>query len=190
MRGARSPQPKRFGGHGCPQVALPDGYGPARLGSLASLDSAEGFVSRGRTGRGKTHLATAIGAGAVSQGRPVRYHETAHLVRQLERAREDGRLEAALRDATAADLVILDEFGYVPIDVEGARLPFQVVPDCHGRRSPMITTNIEFSKWGTALADDKLAAAPVDRVARHPRLVESDGTSHRMNHALMLEGAE
>lgn len=120
----------------------------------------------------------------------MRHHETAHLVRQLGRAREDGRLEAAPRDATAADLVILDEFGCVPIDVAGAGPPFQVVSDCHGRRSPMITANIEFSRWGTVLADDRPAAAPVDRVARRSRLVESDGTSHRMDHALMLEGAE
>ena len=185
MRRARFPQAESFEGYDYSQVAFPDGYGPADLESLSFLDTAEGFVFHGRTGRGKTHLATAMGVRAVSMGRPVRFHSTARLVT---RARADGKLDGALRDATNADLVILDEFGYVPIDVAGARLLFQVVSDCYERRSLVITTNIEFGKWGTVLGDDKLAAAMIDRVVHHSRLVESDGTSHRMDQALMLSG--
>ena len=188
MRRARFPQVKSFEGYDYSQVAFPDGYGPADLESLSFLDTAEGFVFHGRTGRGKTHLATAMGVRAVSMGRPVRFHSTARLVMQLERARADGKLDGALRDATNADLVILDEFGYVPIDVAGARLLFQVVSDCYERRSLIVTTNIEFSKWGTVLGDDKLAAAMIDRVVHHSRLVEFNGTSHRMDQALMLSG--
>ena len=150
MRRARFPQVKSFEGYDYSQVAFPDGYGPADLESLSFLDTAEGFVFHGRTGRGKTH--------------------------------------GALRDAANADLVILDEFGYVPIDVAGARLLFQVVSDCYERRSLVITTNIEFGKWGTVLGDDKLAAAMIDRVVHHSRLVEFNGTSHRMDQALMLSG--
>ena len=177
MRRARFPQVKSFEGYDYSQVAFPDGHGPADLESLSFLDTAEGFVFHGRTGRGKTHLATA-----------VRFHSTARLVMQLERARADGKLDGALRDAANADLVILDEFGYVPIDVAGARLLFQVVSDCYERRSLVITTNIEFGKWGTVLGDDKLAAAMIDRVVHHSRLVEFNGTSHRMDQALMLSG--
>lgn len=190
MRRARFPQVKSFEGYDYSQVVFPDGYGPADLESLAFLDAAEGFVFHGRTGRGKTHLATAMGTRAVSLGRPVRFHSTARLVMRLERAQREGKLDAALRDATNADLVILDEFGYVPIDVAGARLLFQVVSDCYERRSLVITTNIEFSKWGTVLGDDKLAAAMIDRVVHHSRLVEFNGTSHRMDGALMLAGAD
>ncbi len=120
---------------------------------------------------GKTHLATAIGVKAVSEGRSVRFHSTADLVMRLERAQGEGSLDRALRDATSADLVMLDEFGYVPIDVAGARILFQVVSDCYERRSLIVTTNIEFSKWGTVLGDDKLAAAMIDRLceASHKR---------------------
>ena len=188
-RRAHFPQVKSFEGYDYSQVVFPDGYGPRDLESLGFLDSAEGFVFHGRTGRGKTHLATAIGVKAVSQGRPVRYHEVAHLVMQLERAQANGGLEAALRDAANADLVILDEFGYVPIDAAGARLLFQVVSDCYETRSLIITTNIEFSKWGAVLADEKLASALLDRVVHHSRLVEFNGTSHRVENALMLEGS-
>lgn len=173
-------------------MSFPEGYGPEDLKSLRFLDSAEGFVFYGKTGRGKTHLATAIGVKAVSGGRSVRFHSTADLVMRLERAQGEGSLDRALRDATSADLVILDEFGYVPIDVAGARILFQVVSDCYERRSLIVTTNIEFSKWGTVLGDDKLAAAMIDRIVHHSRLIEFLGSSHRMDTALLFgeEGSQ
>lgn len=91
-----------------------------------------------------------------------------------------------MRDIARNDLVILNEFGYVPLDLDSARLLFQGVSDCYERHSLVITTNIEFSKWGTVLGDDKMAAAMIDRIVHHGRLVEFTGASHRMEATLML----
>ena len=55
-----------------------------------------------------------------------------------------------------------------------------------GGRSVIFTTNVEFSRWGTVFADDKLAAAIVERVVHHGRLVEFGGPSHRLEGSLML----
>ena len=55
-----------------------------------------------------------------------------------------------------------------------------------GRQSMIITTNIEFSKWGTVFGDDKMASAVVDRLVYTGRLVEFNGNSYRMENALML----
>lgn len=68
-----------------------------------------------------------------------------------------------MKDPSKCDLLILGEFGHVLLDVEGSRLLFQVVSDCHEKRSVIFTTNIEFGKWGTVLGDDKLTAALIDR---------------------------
>lgn len=64
-----------------------------------------------------------------------------------------------------AELVVLDEFGYVPFDIDGVRLLRQVISDSYERRSIVFTTNVEFSRWGTVFADDKLAAAIVYRAS-------------------------
>lgn len=69
---------------------------------------------------------------------------------------------------------------------KSARLLFQVVSSCYESRSMIFTTNIEFSKWGTVLGDDKLASAMIDRIIHHGRLVEFNGASRRMDAALML----
>ena len=186
FRRARFPQVKSFEGYDWSQVGLPDGYTREELVSLDFLDAAQDFVFYGQTGRGKTHLAIAIGAAAVARGRPVRFYTAAELALALGKAAREHSLEAAMRDIARNDLVILDEFGYVPLDLDSARLLFQVVSDCYERRSLVITTNIEFSKWGTVLGDDKMAAAMIDRIVHHGRLVEFAGASRRMEASLML----
>ena len=129
------------------QVALPRRLRAGRP-RVALLPGHAGFAcSLAGPGRGKTHLATAMGVRAVSMGRPVRFHSTARLVMQLERARADGKLDGALRDAANADLVILDEFGYVPIDVAGASCSSRWCRTAT-RRSLVITTNIEVREVG------------------------------------------
>ena len=175
FRKAKFPQVKSFEGYDFSQVSFPEGYTAEDLMGLGFIDRAQDFVFYGQTGRGKTHLAIAIGVAAASSGKTVRFFTAAELVMALTMANSAGAL---------------DQFGYVPLDINGARLLFQVVSACYEKRSVVFTTNIEFSKWGTILGDDKLASAMIDRVVHHGRLVELNGTSKRMDKALMLGKAE
>ena len=74
----------------------------------------------------------------------------------------------------------------MPFDIDGARLLYQIITGSYERRSIIFTTNIEFSKWGTIFADDKLAAAIIDRIVHHGRLIEFTGPSRRVSQALMF----
>ena len=105
---------------------------------------------------------------------------------QLGKAKREGSLDRLLADVAKARLLVLDEFGYVPFDVDGARLLYQVISDSCERRSVIFATNVEFSRWDTVFADDKLAAAIADRMVHHGRLVEFGGPSHRLEESLML----
>ncbi len=82
-------------------------------------------------------------------------------------------------------LLIIDEFGYLPIDIEGARLLFQVIADAYENRSLILTTNLEFVRWGTVFGDDNMAAAIIDRIVHHGRLLHFTGESYRVRNALM-----
>ena len=108
------------------------------------------------------------------------------LVLRLVKAKREGTLDGLLADAAKARLLVPGEFGYVPFGVDGARLPCQVISESHGRRSVISATNVESGGWGTVFADDKLAAAIVDRVVHHGRLVEFGGPSHGLEESLML----
>ena len=89
-------------------------------------------------------------------------------------------------DGQMAGLAVIDELGYLPIDIDGARLLYQIIAGSYERRSIIFTTNIEFSKWGTVFADDKLAATIIDRIVHHGRLLEFTGQSRRVSEALMF----
>ena len=169
-----------------PVVKGPDGYALDGLLDLDFVPRAQDLVFYGKTGRGKTHLAIGLGMRAVERGLSVRFHQTAELVLQLGKAKRDGNLDAMLRDFGRADLIILDEFGYVPFDIDGARLLYQIIAGSYERRSIVSATNIESGKWGTIFADDKLAAAIIDRIVHHGRLLEFTGQSHRVSEALMF----
>jgi len=169
-------------------VGFQDGFAPGDLASLSFIDRAENLVLYGPSGRGKTHLAVALGVLAANCGRSVRFYTAADLVYALSAAHRANSLDKIYAQIGKADMVILDEFGYIPFDGEGARLLFQVISKCYETRSLVFTTNIEFSRWGTVLGDDKLAAATIDRVVHHGRLVTFSGPNRRMEGALMMNG--
>ena len=186
FRKAKFPSVKSFEGYDFSQVAFPEGYTKDDLMGLGFVAAAQDFVFHGQTGRGKTHLAIAIGAACIERNMEVRFFTAAELTLSLLRAKGKGQLKEMLQDLARCQVLILDELGYVPLDIEGSRLLFQVMSDCYERRSLVITTNIEFSKWGTVFGDDKMASAIIDRIVHHGRLVEFNGPSHRMDAALML----
>ena len=183
---ARFPVPRSAEGFDWSNVAFPDGWGRDEMCSLAFVRDAEDLASCGQTGRGKTHMATALGIAATSAGYPVRFWQTAQLVPRLGKAKREGTLDRLLADVAKARLLVLDEFGYVPFDVDGARLPCQVISESYERRGATSATNVESGRWGTVFADDKLAAAIAGRVVHHGRLVEFGGPSHRLEESLML----
>jgi hypothetical protein len=98
LRRARFPVMKTLDGYDYTHVRLPDGYTRDQLTSLEFLDHAQDLVFYGRTGRGKTHLATALGVKAIGQGRAVRFCQNAELVLQLGKAKRAGSLDQILKD--------------------------------------------------------------------------------------------
>jgi DNA replication protein DnaC len=91
-------------------------------------------------------MCVSIGIAACELGMPVRHFTTTELVMLLIRTKEDGSLAKLLRQLARADLLFLDEFGYVPADHDGERLLFQVISEAHERQSLIIATNLDFSR--------------------------------------------
>ena len=135
MRQARFPVPKSLDGYDFANVRLPNGYTKEQPAGLDFAAKAQDLVFYGKTGRGKTHLATALGMIAVERGRSVRFRQTAELVLQLGKAKRDGALDSLLKDLARADLIILDEFGYAPVRLDGARRLYQIIAGSYERRS-------------------------------------------------------
>lgn len=148
----------------------------------------ENLVLTGSVGTGKTHLATAIGLAACQAGMRVKFTTVAHLALALTKAASLGTLDKEMAALKKQDLLILDEFGYVPIDLDQARLLFQVVADAYENTSLIVTTNLEFARWGEILADTQMAAALIERIVHHGHHITFEGTSWRLENSLMRQG--
>ncbi len=61
-------------------------------------------------------MAIALGIAACEKGLSVRFLTVTELVLKLTEAYKAGTLERLIRDLKQLDLLILDEWGYVPVD--------------------------------------------------------------------------
>ena len=188
LRRCALPQAKTFEGYDWSCVSWPDGFGRDDLLSLSFLGDREDLVLMGDVGTGKTHMAEALCVLACQSARAARFFTASSLVGRLRRARDEGRLDRELAQIGRAELLVVDELGFLPLDVDGARLLFQVVSQAYETQSVVFTTNLEFSRWGSVFGDDQMAAAVIDRVVHHGRLLQFRGESYRVRHALMSPG--
>ena len=185
LRQAGFPQSKTLDGYDWSMASFPADWGREQLASLQFVDKAEDLVLYGDVGCGKTHLAIAIGELACRRMIPVRFFTASSLVMRLRKAKHDNRLDTELKTIGKAELLIIDELGDLPIDIEGARLLFQVIADSYETRSVVFTSNLEFSRWGDVFGDGDMAAAVIDRIVHHGRIVRFHGESYRNTHSLM-----
>jgi DNA replication protein DnaC len=95
------------------------------LAQGAFLQQAESVLMVGNPGLGKSHLAIGLGLAACRQDQRVRFFSVTQLVNELQAAQEHHQLPKFLDKALRHQLVILDEFGYVPFSPVGAQLLFQ-----------------------------------------------------------------
>lgn len=166
------------------ELELPETLSLNALKKGEFIEKNENLIFYGPSGRGKTHLAMAIGFEACNSGKNVRFFKVANLINELLEASETGILGKYLKSLKKFDMLILDELGYVPLGERGAELFFQVIADCYEQKSLIITTNIEFSKWVGIFMDKKITTAILDRIIHHGHVVIFTGSNYRMNNAL------
>lgn len=151
-----------------------------QLASCEFIGKRQNVLLMGNSGTGKTHLATALGFAACSQGMKVRFFGVTDLVTQLVEAREDRTLQRMFSQLQKQDVIVLDELGYVPFSKAGAELLFEVISRAYERQSLIVTTNLPFEDWPQVMGSERMTGAMLDRLTHRVHIIQANGQSFRL----------
>ena len=174
---------KTFDGYSFDRIQIPAAVTVEELKEGQFIERKENLILYGPVGTGKTHLVTAIGVAACNREMTVKFYRTLTLVNELAEAKSKGTLKKFLKKLRRFDLLICDEWGYIPLDREGAQLLFQVVAERYENKSIALTTNLDFSQWNGIFYDEKITGAIIDRLIHHCHLLVFNGPSYRLEHS-------
>lgn len=150
------------------------------LSSLKFIKDGQNVILSGNCGTGKTHIAIALGIKACLEGYKVLFTTVPLFITQLKELKSTKSLRAYQNKLSKYDLVILDEFGYISADKEGAELLFTHISLRAGQKSTIITTNLSFDRWGEIFGDPVMTAAMTDRLTHKAYVVNMNGNSYRI----------
>jgi DNA replication protein DnaC len=139
----------------------------------------QNLLITGPTGVGKSYLACALGHKACRDGHMVLYQRLPRILHDLAIARHDGRYKKLMAALLRTDLLVLDDFGIVPVTQEGLRDLLEILEDRYDRRSTLVTSQVPVKRWHEALADPTMADAILDRLVHNAHKIELKGESMR-----------
>jgi len=150
-----------------------------RLADCAFIEQKENVLITGATGVGKSYLASALGHQACHRGYKVLYFNTQKLFPKLKMLKADGSYAREVAKIERADLIILDDFGLVPMDSAARMMLLEIIEDRHGRKSTIISSQLPVAKWYEVIGESTVADAILDRMTHTAHRIELKGQSMR-----------
>ena len=149
---------------------------------------AENLLLFGPSGVGKTHLAAAISAGLIQQGVRVRYYAATAIVQELQKARDELRMEDLLERLNKYRVLIIDDLGYVRKSESETHALFELIAHRYETGSMIVTSNQPFSQWDHIFVDPVMTVAAIDRMVHHATIIEIQAESFRRRQAVAVNG--
>jgi len=133
----------------------------------------------GPCGTGKSHLAQALAHCAIRQEIDVLWMSQSKLFSELQAARAAGRYEKKFLELAKVPLLLIDDFGLRPMRSPQDEDFHDLVSARYESASTVVTSNLDFSEWGSAFPNQLLAAATLDRLRHNAHRIVLEGDSFR-----------
>ncbi len=150
-----------------------------QLANCVYIDNRENIFLLGPVGVGKSHIAQALGHIACRMGYDVLYTKAAQMFRYLNGGRADNSWETRIKRHTAADLLIIDDFGLKPLTPVQSDDLYEVINDRYMKKSIIFTSNRSIEDWQGLFPDLIIANSAMDRIAHNSHQIVMTGESYR-----------
>ena len=158
-----------------------------RFAECTYIGKQENILITGSTGIGKSHVATALGHQACTLGYKVYYANMAKLFSKLKMGKADGSYMREISRIERQDLLILDDFGLVPIDNQNRSALMEIIEDRHKKASMIITSQLPVNCWHEVIGEKTIADAILDRIVHDAHRIELKGESLRKTRVKLKE---
>ena len=150
-----------------------------QLARLDFMDRAGNVVFVGPTGVGKTGLATGILLKALEAGHKSLFVKAQELFDDMYASLADRSSRKLIDRLCRIDLLVIDELGYLNLRPEQSNIFFKLMEERYGRKSTIITTNLEYDEWYAFLGQKQMVEALLDRLRHRCNTIRIDGPSLR-----------
>lgn len=158
------------------------GVDKSLISHLATGDYINAFTSiliTGATGCGKSFSACARGHSACDHGYRVVYANMQKLVARAKIARLEGQSTKFFDTIRRKQLLIIDDFGLVPLDAQQRMDLMEIIEDRHGRAATIIASQLPVTAWYEIIGENTIADAILDRLVHTSHRIELKGDSMR-----------
>jgi DNA replication protein DnaC len=154
-----------------------------RFSNCSWIEKRRDIIVTGPTGVGKSFLASALGYQGCMYGFKVLYFNCFKLFSRLKLAKADGSYVKELNRIQKQDVLILDDFGLYPFDVQSRLSLLEIMEDRHGRGSTVISSQFPVKSWHEIIGEPTIADAICDRIIHSAYRIELRGESVRKKYA-------
>ena len=151
----------------------------AALSDCSFIRRHENLLIQGKCGCGKSFLACALGRQACILGYRTVYLNMNSFVEKVAISKLDGSFLKMIMSLEKNDLIILDDFGLQPMDMNTRLALLQILEERYERKSVIIASQLPIAKWYDYIGDATLADAIMDRLVANANKIELKGESMR-----------
>lgn len=150
-----------------------------QLADCSYIKRAENMLITGATGVGKSFVACAFGQQACAQGHKVLYYNLNKFIEKIAQAKLEGNMNKLLDSLDRVALLILDDFGLMPLDDNTRLALLQILEDRYERKSIIIASQLPIASWYEYINQSTIADAIMDRLTSSAHRIELKGKSLR-----------
>ena len=149
------------------------------LAGLDFLDKAQNLVLIGNPGTGKTGIAIALLRQALVNGYRGRFYKAQDLIDELYASLADRSSIRLLKRLSSLDVLVIDKMGYLSMNLEQVNAFFKLLDQRYGKKSTIITTNLDYPEWYELFGRKSLVDALLDRLQHYCITIHINGPSLR-----------